>query len=50
MDDFGVVGFFKEVNTKFDYLLTSTDGIVIDITERIYNQCFKKMWKQDKSK
>lgn len=49
LNDFGVAGYFEEVNPDYDYFLCDPDGGVLDITERIYAYCFYDLWKLDKS-
>ncbi|KAL4474213.1 hypothetical protein ABPG72_001752 [Tetrahymena utriculariae] len=49
-NDFGVAGYFEEVNPDHDYFLCDPDGGILDITERIFAYCFYELWKLDKKK
>ncbi|EAR83670.2 transmembrane protein, putative (macronuclear) [Tetrahymena thermophila SB210] len=49
-NDFGVAGYFEEVNPDYDYFLCDPDGGILDVTERIFAYCFYDLWKLDKKK
>lgn len=39
-NDFGVNGYFEEVNREFDYFLFDPEGGILDVTERLYRTVF----------
>ncbi|KAL4435265.1 hypothetical protein ABPG74_017357 [Tetrahymena malaccensis] len=48
--DFGVNGYFQEVNKDFDYFLCETEGGILDVTERIFKLSFQHIFQQNKKK
>ncbi|EAR83666.2 transmembrane protein, putative (macronuclear) [Tetrahymena thermophila SB210] len=46
--DFGVNGYFQEVNKDFDYFLCETEGGILDVTERIFKLGFQHIFQQNK--